>query len=186
MRPRANRSKTRLVTTLVLFLLAVTGASAQSADPILAGLRGVEIGVELHHHAETRLGLTAARAYQAVQEELRKAGVRFNPPPPQRTDVGGRFRAMPRGYALLYFQVVAVVDEKSVGNYSIDVRLDLLDQVRLARDTSKETVASVYKGHQLFLMRGRGGDEEVLDRLRVLTRDFARDFRASNPETMKR
>jgi hypothetical protein len=186
MRSHANRCTTRLVPPLVLFLLVATSASAQSADPILAGLQGVELGVELHHQTETHLGLTAARVYQAVGDELRKAGVRFNPPPPRRTDVGGRFERMPKGYALLYFQVVAIVDEKSRGNYTIEVRFDLLDQVRLSRDSSKETVASIYKGNQLALMHGTGGDEEVLDRLKVLTREFAKAFRESNPEKNKR
>lgn len=186
MRSQTNHFIACLMTPFLFLLIAATGTSAQSADPILAGLQGVELGVELHHQTETHLGLTAARAYQAVGEELRKAGVRFNLPPPQRTEVGGRFERMPKGYALLYFQVVAVVDEKSRGNYTIDIRLDLLDQVRLSRDSSKETVASVYNGHQLALMHGAGGDEEVLDRLRVLTREFAKAFRASNPEKNKR
>jgi hypothetical protein len=146
----------------------------------------VELGVELHHQTETHLGLTAARAYQALGEELRKAGVRFNMPPPQRPDVGTRFERMPKGYALLYFQVAAVVDEKSRGNYTIEVRFDLLDQVRLSRDSSKETVASIYKGHQLALMHGAGGDKEVLGRLRVLAQEFAKAFRASNPEKNNR
>jgi hypothetical protein len=68
MRSHANCCATWLVTPLVLFLLAATSASAQSADPILAGLQGVELGVELHHQTETHLGLTAVRAYQAVGE----------------------------------------------------------------------------------------------------------------------
>lgn len=137
--------------------------------------------MELHHDAGRRLGLTVEQAYRAVGEELRTAGVRFLPTPERRTDVGGRFRRMPKGYALLYFQVVAVVDGNPGGNYTIDIRLDLLDRVRLSRDGSKETVASIYKGRQLVLMRGTGGREEVLDRLRTLVREFVADFNASNP-----
>jgi hypothetical protein len=169
----------------LLSLLTASNVSAQSVDPVLAGLKGLDLGVELHHDTETRLGLTADRAYKVVEEELRKAGVKFLLPSPRGTDVGGHFQRMPRDYALLYFQVAAVVDKRARQNYTIDIRYDLLDRVLLSRDSSKETIASLYKGHQLVLMTGLGGAEEVLDRLTSMAREFATNFAASNPDTKK-
>jgi hypothetical protein len=94
--------------------------------------------------------------------------------------VGRRMQSMPNGYALLFFQVATVADEKQ-GGYAVDFSFQLLDRVRLARDSSKETVASVYKGRQLVLMTGRGNAEEAERRLRAMAKEFAADFTASNP-----
>jgi hypothetical protein len=169
-----------LILPFIFFLLAASSAVAQSADPVLAGLKGVELGMELQNDTEARLGLTADRAYAAVEEELRKAGVRFLPAPTQRMQVSSRMQRMPKSYALLFFQVATVADEK-LGGYAVDISFQLLDRVRLSRDSSKETVASVYKGRHLVLMTGRGNAEEAERRLRSLAREFAADFKSSNP-----
>jgi hypothetical protein len=170
----------------LLLLLIASGASAQSADPDLSGLKGVDLGLVLEHDTESRLGLTNQEAYRAIAEELRKAGVKYLPWPTRNTNIGARFQKMPQDYAMLYFEVVSVVGPRMDENYVIDLRFDLLDRVRLSRDSSKETVASIFKGHQVVLLTGRGGGAEVLDRLRFMTREFAANFRASNPETNKR
>ena len=180
MRLRPARSVFHLILPFIFFLLAASSAVAQSADPVLAGLKGVELGMELQNDTEARLGLTADRAYAAVEEELRKAGVRFLPAPTQRMQVSSRMQRMPKSYALLFFQVATVADEK-LGGYAVDISFQLLDRVRLSRDSSKETVASVYKGRHLVLMTGRGNAEEAERRLRSLAREFAADFKSSNP-----
>jgi hypothetical protein len=180
MRLRPARSVFHLILPFIFLLLAASSAGAQSADPVLAGLKGVELGMELQNDTEARLGLTADRAYAAVEEELRKAGVRFLPAPAQRMEVGSRIQRMPKGYALLFFQVATVADEK-LGGYAVDLSFQLLDRVRLTRDSSKETAASIYKGRHLILMSGRGSAEEAERRLRALAREFAADFKASNP-----
>lgn len=179
------RPKLYLPPLLILTLLAGR-AQAQAADPVLKGLKGVELMVVRKHETESRLGLTFERAYRAVEEEIRKAGVKVLPPTEQPTQIGSIFRKPPEGYAVLYFQVVTVVGPGRGDNYAVDLRFDLLDRVRLSRDNSTETIASVYNAHQLFLMTGRGGDEEALRILRSMAREFAADFMASNPETDRR
>lgn len=179
------RPKLYLLPLLILTLL-VGRAQAQSADPTLGGLKGAEIVLELKHETKSRLGLTFERAYRAVEEEIRKAGVRVLPPTEQAMPIGSLFRKLPPGYAVLYFEVATVAGPGRGDNYAVDLRFDLLDRVRLSRDNSKETVASVYKARQLFLITGRGGGDEALRILRAMAREFAADFRASNPETDRR
>lgn len=180
MRLQSARVSFHWAVPFLLSLLASSSVSAQSADPVLTGLKGVEIAMELQNDTEARLGLTPARAFSAVEEELRKAGVSFLPAPAQKMQIGRRIQSMPKGYALLFFQVATVADEK-LGGYAVDLSFQLLDRVRLSRDSSKETVASVYKGRHLLLMSGRGSADEAERRLRALAREFAADFKASNP-----
>jgi hypothetical protein len=186
MRLRPTRLALHLIVPLLLVLLTASGATAQSAEPTLGGLKGVEIVLVLKHETKGRLGLATERAYRAVEEEIRKAGVRVLPQPKQATQIGSIFRKPPEGYAVLYFQVVTVVGPGRGDNYAVDLRFDLLDRVRLSRDNSTETIASVYNAHQLFLSTGRGGGDEALRILRSMAREFAADFRASNPETDRR
>jgi hypothetical protein len=186
MREHTNPLIVRLMTPILVLLIAASSASAQSADPILKGLKGVELMVVRKHETESRLGLTFERAYRAVEEEIRKAGVKVLPPTEQATQLGSSFRKLPEGYAVLYFQVVTVAGPGRGDNYAVDLRFDLLDRVRLSRDNSTETIASVYNAHQLFLSTGRGGDEEALRILRSMAREFAAGFMASNPETDRR
>src|SRR5437868_6557885 len=143
MRSLANRLTVRLMMPVIVLLTAASSASAQAADPVLEGLKGVELVVVRKHETEPRLGLTFERAYRAVEEEIRKAGVKVLPPPEQATQIGSIFRKLPEGYAVLYFQVATVAGPGRADIYAVDIRFDLLDRVRLARDNSKETVASV-------------------------------------------
>ena len=186
MRSPTTRLTGLLMTPFLLLLLIASGASAQSANPDLTGLKGVDLGLVLQHDTQTRLGLTNKEAYQAIADELRKAGIKFLPWPAQHTNIGARFQKMPKDYAMLYFEVVAVVGARMNDNYAIDLRYDLLDRVRLSRDGSKETVASILTARQVVLQTGRGGGAEVLDRLRGMAKEFAAHFRAANPETNKR
>jgi hypothetical protein len=69
MRLRPARSVFHLILRFIFFLLlTASSAVGQSADPVLAGLKGVELGMELQNDTEVRLGLTADRAYAAVEE----------------------------------------------------------------------------------------------------------------------
>jgi hypothetical protein len=180
MRLHPARVSFHWVVPFLLSLLASSSVSAQSTDPILTGLKGVEIAMELQNDTEARLGLTPDRAFSAVEEELLKAGVSFLPAPAQKMQIGRRVQRMPKNYALLFFQVATVADDK-LGGYAVDFSFQLLDRVRLSRDSSKETIASVYKGRHLVLMRGRGIADEAERNLRALAREFAADFKASNP-----
>jgi hypothetical protein len=186
MREYANPPIVRLMAPILVLLIAASSAGAQSADPVLKGLKGVELVVVRKHETESRLGLTFERAYRAVEEEIRKAGVRVLPPTEQATQIGSSFRKLPQGYAVLYFQLATVVGPGRGDNYAVDLRFDLLDRVRLSRDNSTETIASIYNARQLFLSTGRGGGDEALRILRSMAREFAADFRASNPETDRR
>src|SRR5215213_3683621 len=183
MRTRPAHLIACLLTPLLLLLLTAPGASAQSAEPPLGGLKGVEIVVVLKHETKSRLGLATERAYGAVEEEIRKAGIKVSPPTEKAMQIGSSFRKLPPGYAVLYFQVATVVGPGRGDNYAVDLRFDLLDRVWLSRDNSKETIASIYNARQLFLSTGRGGGDEALRILRSMAREFAADFRASNPET---
>ena len=186
MRTRTARLTARLLMPLLLLLLAAPSASAQSAEPTLGGLKGVEIVLVLKHETKGRLGLATERAYLAVEEEIRKAGVKVLPPTEQAMQIGSLFRKLPQGYAVLYFQVATVAGPGRGDNYAVDIRFDLFDRVRLSRDNSKETIASIYDARQLFLITGRGGGDEALRILRSMAREFAADFMASNPETDRR
>jgi len=181
----AFRPKLYLFPLLILTLFA-GNAHAQSADPALKGLKGIQLVLVLKHETESRLGLTTGRAYRAVEEEIRQAGVRVLPPTERAMQIGSLFQKVPQGYAVLYFQVATVAGPGRGNNYAVDLRFDLLDQVRLSRDNSQETIASVYEGRQLFLITGPGGGDEALRGLRAMAREFAADFRASNPETDRR
>lgn len=186
MREYANPLIVRLMAPILVLLIAASSANAQAADPFLKGLKGVELVVVRKHETESRLGLTFERAYRAVEEEIRKAGVKVLPPTEQAMQIGSLFRKLPQGYAVLYFQVATVAGPGRGDNYAVDIRFDLFDRVRLSRDTSKETIASIYDARQLFLITGRGGGDETLRILRSMAREFAADFRASNPETDRR
>ncbi len=177
----AFRPKFYLLPLLILMLFAGS-AQAQSADPILKGLKGVELVVVRKNETESRLGLTFERAYRAVEEEIRQAGVKVLPSTEQAMQIGSLFRKLPPGYAVLYFEVATVAGPGRGDNYAVDIRFDLFDRVRLARDSSKETIASIYDARQLFLITGRGGDDEALRILRSMAREFAAGFMASNPE----
>jgi hypothetical protein len=174
------------MTPVILLLIAVSSASAQVPAPVLKGLKGIELVMVRKNETESRLGLTFERAYRAVEEEIRKAGVKVLPPTEQMTQIGSIFRKLPPGYAVLYFQVATVAGPGGGDNFAVDLRFDLLDTVRLSRDDSKETIASVYSGRQLFLRTGRGADEDALRALRAMAREFAADFRAANPEPDRR
>lgn len=177
----------KLYLLLLLILTSFAGrAQAQSAQPALGGLKGVEIALVLKNETRSRLGLETGRAYRAVEEEIRKAGVKVLPPTEQSSQIGSIFRKLPQGYAVLYFQVATVAGPGGGDNFAVDLRFDLLDRVRLSRDDSKETIASVYSARQLFLRTGRGGDEDALRALRAMAGEFAADFRASNPEPGRR
>lgn len=186
MREYANLLVVRLMVPILVLLAAASSASAQSADPVLKGLKGVELVVVRKHETESRLGLTFERAYRAVEEEIRKAGVKVLPPTEQATQIGSLFRKLPPGYAVLYFEVVTVAGPGRGDNYAVDLRFDLFDRVRLSRDNSKETIASIYDARQLFLITGPGGSDEALRILRSMAREFAAGFMASNPETDRR
>ena len=186
MREYANLLVVRLMVPILVLLTAASSASAQSAEPTLGGLKGVEIVLVLKHETKSRLGLATERAYLAVEEEIRQAGVKVLPPTEQVTQIGSIFRKLPEGYAVLYFQVATVAGPGRGDNYAVDLRFDLLDRVRLSRDNSKETVASIYNARQLFLSTGRGGGDEALRILRSMAREFAADFMESNPETDRR
>ncbi len=181
----AFRPKLYLFPLLVLVLFAGR-AQAQSADPALEGLKGIGLVLALKHETESRLGLTTDRAYKALEEEIRQAGVRVLPLTEQATPIGSLFRKLPQGYALLYFQVATVAGPGRGDSYAVDLRFELLDRVRLSRDTSKETIASIYLARRLFLITGRGGDDEALSGLRAMAREFAADLKASNPEPDRR
>lgn len=167
---------------LMMLMLFAGRAQAQAVAPVLKGLKGVEIVLVLKNETRSRLGLATERVYWAVEEEIRKAGVKVLPPTEQSSQIGNIFRKLPQGYAVLYFQVATVAGPGGGDNFAVDLRFDLLDRVRLSRDDSKETIASVYSGRQLFLRAGRGGDEDALRALRAMAGEFAADFRASNPE----
>lgn len=181
----AFRPELYLLPLLILTLFAGR-AQAQSAEPTLGGLKGVEIVMVLKHDTKSRLGLATERAYTAVEEEIRKAGVKVLPPTEQATQIGTLFRKLPQGYAVLYFQVATVAGPGGGDTYAVDIRFDLFDRVRLSRDNSKETIASIYDARQLFLITGRGGGDEALRILRSMAREFAADFRAANPQTGRR
>jgi hypothetical protein len=185
MRAHVSRLAFQLTSPFLLLLLT-PAASAQTTDTTIGGLKGVRLTLVLQHETESRLGLTIDRAYKAVEEEIRKAGVNYLPSPERSMTIGNLFRKLPEGYAVLYFQVITVARPGGGDNYAVDVRLDFLDRVRLSRDTSKETVASIYYASQLFLLTGRGGDAEALRRLRYLTREFAANFKAANSEVNRR
>lgn len=186
MRLRPIRSRLNLIVPFLLLLLTAPDATAQLTNPALRGLKGVEIALVLKNETRSRLGLDTGRAYQAVEEEIRKAGVKVLPPTEQSSQIGNIFRKLPQGYAVLYFQVATVAGPSGGDNFAVDLRFDLLDRVRLSRDNSQETIASVYSGRQLFLRSGRGGDEDALRALRAMAGEFAADFRASNPEPNRR
>lgn len=185
MRAHVTRLTFQLTTPFLLLLLA-SAATTQTTDTTIGGLKGVRLTMVLQHETKSRLGLTTERAYKAVEEEVRKAGVNYLPSPEQTMTIGNLFQKLPKGYAVLYFQVTTVAHPGGGDNYAVDVRLDLLDRVRLSRDSSKETVASIYYASQLFLLTGRGGDEEALRRLRSVAKEFAANFKAANSEVNRR
>jgi hypothetical protein len=90
------------------------------------------------------------------------------------------FEAMPAGYALLRFKVVAVTSERLPGYSAGVVEMNLLEKVRLSRDPLKEIIASVYTGGVTSLMKNATPGAVAQD-VRGRARDFAADFRASNP-----
>ena len=166
----------------LLFLLLLAGnASAQAPNPVLAGLRGVVVQVVILNDAERRLGVDRPTLYKAVTEVLREYKVNYLPLGAEY--VSGEkdpFGVLPAGYALLRFKVLAVTNERLPGYSAGVVEMHLLEKVRLARDPSKEVIASVYTGSVTSLMKNATPDVAAQD-VRRHARDFAAAFRASNP-----
>ena len=166
----------------LLFLFLIAGnVSAQAHNPVLAGLKGVAVQVVILNDAERKLGVDRAVLYKAATEVLRQYRVNYLP-------LGAEYvsgekdpsEVMPSGYSLLQFKVVAVTDERLPGYSAVVVELHMLEKVRLSRDPSKEVLASVYTGSNTILMRN-GTARPVAEDVREQARDFATDFRASNP-----
>jgi hypothetical protein len=175
LRPRFHLS------SLLLLLLLAGKASAQAPNPVLAGLKGVVVQVVILNDAERKLGVDRATLYKAVTDTLRQYKVNYLPLGAEY--VSGEkdpLEVMPAGYSLLRFRVVAVTDERLPGYSAVVVELHLLEKVRLSRDPSKEVLASVYTGSNTILMRN-GTARAVTADVRDQARDFATDFKASNP-----
>jgi hypothetical protein len=165
-----------------LFLLLLAGdVSAQPPNPVLAGLKGVVVQVVILNDAERRLGVDRPTLYKVVTEVLREYKVNYLQLGAEYVS-GERdpFEAMPAGYALLRFKVVAVTSERLPGYSAGVVEMNLLERVRLSRDTSKEIIASVYTGSVTSLMKNATPGAVAQD-VRGRARDFAAAFRASNP-----
>lgn len=165
----------------LLALLLAGGATAQAPEPVLAGLKGVAVQVVIFNDAERRLGVDRAVLYKAATDILRQYKVNYLPLGAEY--VSGEknpLEVMPSGYSLLQFKVVVVTDERIPGYSATIVELHLLEKVRLSRDPSKEVIASVYTGSNTILMRN-GTPRAVTADVRDQARDFATDFRASNP-----
>jgi hypothetical protein len=166
----------------LLFLLLLAGsAAAQSPNPLLTGLKGVVVQVVILNDAERKLGVDRATLYKAVTEALHEYKVNYLPLGAEyASGEKDLFQAMPAGYGLLWFKVLAVTDERIPGYSAAVVEMHLLEKVRLSRDPSKEVLASVYTGSNTILMRN-GTPRSVTADVRDQARDFAADFRASNP-----
>jgi hypothetical protein len=147
------RSRFHLLPFLLLVLLA-RSAPAQTAEPELVGLKGVDIHVEMRNDSERRLGIEKAAIYRIVTDALREYKINYLP-----VGIGakleGRDRtdAMPAGYALLLFSVVAVSGNSLPGYSAAVVEHHLVEHVRLKRDSSIEIIASVYTGSKTLLMK---------------------------------
>jgi hypothetical protein len=174
------RRRSHLLPFLLLLLLAGS-ASAQTPNPVLAGLKGVAVQVVLLNDSEYKMGVDRTALYKAVTEALREYKVNYVPLGAEY--VSGRkdpFEAMPAGYALLRFKVVALASEDRPGCSAVSIEMNLLEKVKPSRDTSKEIIASVYTGSNSLLVT-RAAPEVVTQDVRRQAREFAAAFRASNP-----
>jgi hypothetical protein len=167
--------------SLLLLILIAGGAQAQTTEPELVGLKGVDIHVEMLNDSERRLGVERAAVYRIVTDALREYKINYLP-----VGVGskleGRERAdaMPAGYALLLFSVVAVSGDSLPGYSAAVVEHHLLERVRLERDSSIEIIASVYTGSKTLLMKN-GTPGMIAEEIRRQAREFAAKVKAANP-----
>jgi hypothetical protein len=166
----------------LLFTLLLAGdVSGQTPNPVLSGLKGVAVQVVLLNDSEHKMGVDRAALYKAATDALRQYKVNYLPLGAEY--VSGRkdpFEAMPAGYALLRFEVVALANEGLPGCSAVAIEMHLLEKVKPSRDTSKEIIASIYTGSNSLLVT-RAAPEVVTQDVRRQARDFAADFRASNP-----
>jgi len=169
-----------LFSFLILLLLA-GGATAQTPNPVLSGLKGVAVQVVLLNDSERKMGVDRAALYKVATDALREYKVTYLPLGVEYES--GRkdpFEAMPAGYALLRFKVVSLASGDLPRCSAVVVEMHLLEKVRPSRDTSKEIIASVYTGSNSLLVT-RASPEVITRDVRRQARDFAADFRASNP-----
>jgi hypothetical protein len=166
----------------LLFLLLLSGdVSGQTPNPVLSGLKGVAVQVVLLNDSERKMGVDRAALYKVATDALREYKINYLPLGVEY--VSGQknlFEAMPAGYALLRFKVVALASGDLPGCSAVVIEMHLLEKVRPSGDTSKEIVASVYTGSNSLLV-SRAAPEVVTHDVRRQARDFAADFRASNP-----
>jgi hypothetical protein len=87
--------------------------------------------------------------------------------------------AMPAGYAVLLFSVVAVSGNSLPGYSAAVVEHQLLERVRLERDSSIEIIASVYTGSKTLLMKN-GTPGMIAEEIRRQAREFAAKVKAAN------
>jgi hypothetical protein len=165
---------------LLLLILLAGSAQAQTAVPELVGLKGVDIHVEMRTDSERRLGIDRAAVYKIVTDALREYKISYLPVG-TNAKLEGRDRtdAMPAGYALLLFSVVAVSGDSLPGYSAAVVEHHLLERVRLERDNSIETIASVYTGSKTLLMKN-GTRGMIIEEIRRQAREFAAKVKATN------
>jgi hypothetical protein len=173
------RTKLQQVSLLLLILIA-GGVQAQTSEPELVGLKGVDIHVEMLNDSERRLGVDKAAVYNLVTDALREYKINHLPVG-TNAKLAGRDRAdaIPAGYALLLFSVVAVSGDSLPGYSAAVVEHHLLERVRLERDSSIETIASVYTGSKTLLMKN-GTPGMIAEEIRRQAREFAAKVKAAN------
>lgn len=178
---RTNILRNRFQIFLFLLLILLAGsAQAQTAEPELVGLKGVDIHVEMVNDSERRLGIDRAAIYRIVTDALREYKISYLPVG-TNAKLEGRDRtdAMPSGYALLLFSVVAVSGDSLPGYSAVVAEHHLLERVRLERDSSIEIIASVYTGSKTLLMKN-GTPGMIVEEIRRQAREFSTKVKAAN------
>lgn len=165
--------------SLAALLLAAQAATASAQDVdasrrTLVGLQGMQVGIEALKPELERLGLARTTLQTDVELRLRVAGLKVLSPD-QRLDAPGR--------PILYVQVSAMTVQVADGLYGYTVKVALLQDVRLNRDSTIATVATTWDSGPIL---GLVGEDNLANHVRGVVRDavdkFANAFLAANPK----
>lgn len=159
---------------LVMISLALIGllSIAQSQTRPRDSLRGLT-GIHLYIHPVDKEveagGLSTTQIQDAVQKQLREAGIPLQPDPQPAN-----------GYAALVIVVSTI--KRSEGAYLFDVDISLLQEVQLTRRKDSETFPSQTWGAKALGITGAKQMSIILEPIKERVGDFISDYLSVNPK----
>ena len=161
-----NRSL--IVVGIVILASVSTGGSQTRQKESLRGLNGVYVYVEPVAKEVEAGGLSRTQIQNAVQEQLREAGIPIQSEPQSAN-----------GSATLVI-VISTVKRPAEAAYLFDVEVSLLQAVHLARQNDPDPFPAQTWSQKALGITGPNRMDLILEPLKVRVSDFANDYLSVN------